>query len=153
LSASLADIGRSARYRVAPPGADQGDPATVTLDATLAGLALRPFAPVHVRARRTVDGVIISWFRRARLGADNWEIASTPLAEASERYVLRLFDGGALKHEAETRAPTFTLTPTLETALFGALQASLSVGVAQLSEAVGAGFERRASLHVGLPAA
>jgi hypothetical protein len=57
--------------------------------------ALRPPAPVHLRAEPTGSGgIMLSWVRRSRLGW-NWASASdTPLGEESELYQLELAGAG-----------------------------------------------------------
>jgi hypothetical protein len=139
LGSSLNDLGRPIAWRVVPAGADAGDPAAVTLNATLTGAALKPFAPVHVRARRRAGGVRLSWIRRARFDADGWEIADPPLGEAAERYRLKLMQGTSVAFSVETTAPHHLLTPAEELAAFGAAQAVLNVNIAQLSATVGEG--------------
>ena len=54
--------------------------------------ALRPLAPVHLRAVRGDDGVTVRWIRRARHDADTWS-GEIPLAEESERYTLDILSG------------------------------------------------------------
>lgn len=53
--------------------------------------ALRPPAPVHLRAEALADGgMLISWVRRSRLGWGWTSGNETPLGEESERYEIEL---------------------------------------------------------------
>jgi hypothetical protein len=148
LTGSVADIGRAAQYRVVPPGLDAGDPATVTIDTTLRGLALKPLSPVHARARRGPDGVTIRWTRRSRVDGDNWELADPPLAEGPERYRLTLLSGASPVITFEVNAPQHLLPAAQEMALFGAAQGALRIELAQISQIVGEGAVLSAEVPV-----
>ena len=66
---------------------DGASPAVATL--VVAGEALRPPAPVHLRARRLPNGdVDIGWVRRSRLGWSWTSGSGTPLGEEFETYQL-----------------------------------------------------------------
>jgi hypothetical protein len=110
--------------------------------------ALKPFAPVHVRARREPGGVRLSWIRRTRREGDAWEPLEVPLAEASESYELDVLLGGTPVRTLSSARPEVLYPAAQELADFGAPQAALTVRIAQLSASVGRGFERTASVLV-----
>ena len=148
LTSDLADLGRSIRYRVVPPGVDAADPAVLSLLASSAGLALKPLSPVHIKARRTPSGIEISWIRRTRIGGDNWELAEPPLSEASEAYLLTIHAGGIPVRTVRLQVPMFSYSGAGEIADFGSMQTLLDVAVAQISDVVGAGAVRRGLIPV-----
>lgn len=140
------DVGRALRLRVLPQGSAEGDASIATIEARAVGLALRPLAPVHVRARRAGDGVTFSWIRQARRDADNWDLSDPPLGEASERYRFSIHAGGSLLRQVETTSPRFFYPAAAELADFGAAQTHFDAGVAQISEVLGPGAERRGAV-------
>jgi len=138
--------GRAFRYRLGPAGRDPGDPAYTELTATAGLGALRPLRPVHLRARRTGQGVLLSWIRRARRDGDAWEPAEIPLEEP-ERYAVTLFSGaGAVLRTLQAEAQQLLYTD--EAADFGSPQRSLDVAVAQIGAVAGPGPACRARIPV-----
>lgn len=102
---------------------------------TLPHAALRPWAPAHLRARRTPGGdVAISWVRCARLGGDSWGPGDPPLGSAPESYVLNILDGDDLKRSVNVTMPAYLYGVADQTADFGAPPASLRLRVAQMGE-------------------
>jgi hypothetical protein len=148
LTDALADLGVERRYRIGPADRDHADPAYVEIAATANGDALRPLSPVHVRARRDADGVHLAWIRRARRDGDAWEPVEVPLAEDSERYEVDIFAGAAVVRTLAVTAPEALYPAAQELADFGAPQAALSLRVAQMSAAVGRGFERTTIVRI-----
>ncbi len=109
--------------------------------------ALTPLAPVHLAGRRLVDGSIeITWVRRGRIDADDWEAAEIPLDEAEERYRLEILDGGAVKRTVETVVPRHAYAAADEIGDFGGPVASLAVRVRQLGRRVVGGIAAEAVL-------
>lgn len=106
------------------------------------GRALKPFAPVGLRALTQEGvGVHLSWQRRTRLSYRYGGLSpSVPLGEAPERYRVQVFAGDLLLRTEIVAQPSYEYTTTL-TATDG-----LSAGdpvrfeVCQLSESVGAGY-------------
>jgi hypothetical protein len=130
--------------RVVASGRSHGAVAlTVTPDAT----ALRPWAPVHVRAKRQADGVHVSWIRRSRLDGDGWGI-EVPLGESSEAYRVEILSGAAVVRTLNVATSQALYAAADELADFGAPQLALHVRVAQLSATVGAGQAAEAILMV-----
>ncbi len=98
------------------------------------GRALRPYAPVHLRAHWHGDDLMLSWIRRTRRGGDGWWREEVPLGEAYERFRVELWDGDERVWSGETAEPHMHI-PGAST-LGGA---ALSAHVSQLSDRVGAG--------------
>jgi len=138
---ALGDLTRSFALRFVPAGVSLNDPQTEGLDVTVTGRALRPHAPVHLRARRTGGDWALSWIRRTRIGGDLWDGGDVPLGEAREAYRTEILDGaGAAVRTIDTAGPSLVYTGAQQTADFGApLTAPPSWRVAQLSDTVGAG--------------
>jgi hypothetical protein len=148
LTDALADLGVARRYRVGPADRDHADPSYVEVVATAGGDALRPLAPVHVKARREPAGVRVSFIRRARQGGDAWEPVEVPVAEDSERYELDIPDGATVLRTLAAASPEALYPAAQELADFGAPQAALSLRVAQLGAAIGRGFARTVTVAV-----
>ncbi len=118
---------------------------TATADLT----ALKPFAPVQPRARRTAGGIAVSWIRRTRLGGDGWDLAEVGLGEASERYRLVIRDAaGAARRTVETTEPAFLYASAAELADFGSALTAIRFSVVQLSAIAGEGWPLEAELPV-----
>lgn len=148
LTDDLADLGRTLTFRVVPPGADAADPSASSVEAAVRGLALRPLAPVHARARRAILGIEIGWIRRSRVDADSWDLADAPLGEAAEAYRVTIRRAGSVVRSMTVSGP-FVIYPSADELVdFGAEQAAIDIEIAQLSEAVGAGEPCRRLLAV-----
>jgi len=103
--------------------------------------ALKPLAPVHLRARRREDGILISFIRRTRIGGDSWDSAEVPLNEEFERYRLFILSSsGTVKRIVETEKSEFLYTNADERIDFGVAQTVLQVRIAQLSHIADEGF-------------
>lgn len=99
-----------------------------------------PLAPVHIRCRRTDDGVKITWIRRGRDGADSWLPADIPLDEPFERYRVEILDGDAVLRTSEVERAEWIYAPADELTDFGQRQESLKVRIRQLGERVPLGM-------------
>ncbi|MFL5116896.1 MAG: hypothetical protein ACJ8DG_14805 [Microvirga sp.] len=148
LTDAVSDLGVARRYRIGPADRDHADPSYVEIAATAGGDALRPFAPVHVRARRDADGVRIAFIRRARRDADAWEPVEVPLGEDGERYEVDILAGAAVLRTLATAVPEALYPAAQELVDFGTAQSSLSLRVVQLGAAIGRGFERAVTVAV-----
>ena len=137
------DIGRSVNWRTGPAAKPIDDPSYATEAVTCRGEGLRPFAPAHPRMVREASGdVVITWVRRTRVGGDVWlDEDDVPLGEASERYEVRIVDGGTLR-KFTTSTPIVTYTAAEQTTDFGSLPAVITARIAQLSTTVGRGATR-----------
>jgi hypothetical protein len=119
----------------------------VALTVTPGDTALLPLAPVHVAARRTGEGIHISWIRRTRIDGDGWGV-EVPLGEEVEAYVLDIISGGSVVRSIACASPQALYANGDELADFGAVQTSLRVRVAQISATVGAGDAADVTLAV-----
>ncbi|WGD30401.1 glycoside hydrolase/phage tail family protein [Ancylobacter sp. WKF20] len=132
-------VGRAVTYRVGRADRDHGDAGVAEIAGTVGSTALRPLAPVHARARRTVAGVSLSWTRRTRRDGDSWDLAEVPLAEEAEAYRVEVLAGATVRRTLTTATPRVVYPAADEIADFGVPQATLSVRIVQLSAAIGAG--------------
>jgi hypothetical protein len=146
IARGLNALGRSVTLRIVAAGRDIGDPVAVELAVTPQSTALRPLSPGHIRARRSSEGVLLSWIRRTRLDAHNPQLQEVPLGEAREAYVVEVLSGGDVVRSFETGTPNLLYAAADEITDFGAPQASLSVRIAQLSAAVGRGIPTETTL-------
>lgn len=118
-----------ATLRVAALGLGDLEPVEAMM--AVSGEAIIPPAPVHLMAQAEAGGVTLRWVRRSRAGW-RWSSGSdVPLAEESERYAVRLLDGGRVVRAAETTVPTWTYDAA-SIAADGSAGSALTVEVAQL---------------------
>jgi hypothetical protein len=148
LARGLDALGRLMHLRIVAAGRDHGDAATVALTLTPGATALKPLAPVHLAARRTAEGVRLSWIRRTRLDGDSWETQEVPLGEAAEAYEIDILDGETVKRTLTAASPSTLYADADEIADFGAPQSALTFRVCQMSASVGRGFAATATLPV-----
>jgi hypothetical protein len=135
-------------YRIGPVNRDYADPTYVQATLTPTRKALMPLAPTNARARRTDDGVKISFIRRGRLDADAWEPIDIPLGEASEAYEIEIALPSGGNRVLAAAAPQVLYPANVELADFGAAQIALAVRIYQISARVGRGFPLNATLTV-----
>ncbi|TCK31304.1 putative tail protein [Ancylobacter aquaticus] len=147
VASGLDMIGRAVTYRIGRADRDHGDGAVTEIAATLGPAALRPFAPVHARARRSEAGVELSWTRRTRGDGDSWDLVEVPLSETGEAYAVEILSGESVKRRLTTTVPALTYALADEIADFGAAQPFLDVRIAQLSAEIGAGTALTARLR------
>ena len=82
-----ATIGEADHVTILAQG--RGDTQPVTTPLHLAGIALRPLAPIHARATMIEStGLQLAWTRRARGGWSWRDGVDVPLSEESERYLV-----------------------------------------------------------------
>lgn len=141
-------LGRTMQLRVVAADRSHGDPTAVARAATPQPTALRPLAPVHLRARRGAAGITLSWVRRTRRDGDSWAAAEVPLGEDSEAYVVDILSGASVVRSFATSEPSALYATADELADFAVPQTSLAVRVAQRSAIVGPGFPTKSTLTV-----
>ena len=139
-------LGRPLSLRIVAAIRDHGDMAAVSAEATPQTVALRPYAPVHLRATRADDGITLSWIRRTRMSGDSWEMLDVPLGEAEERYEIDILDGGAVKRVLQSTTASVTYLSDDEIEDFGGALDTILIRVAQMSATVGRGFVTEAAL-------
>ncbi|MBN9048247.1 MAG: glycoside hydrolase/phage tail family protein [Rhizobiales bacterium] len=147
LARGLDRLDRPMALRIVASGRDASDPSAVALDVTPSSTALRPLAPVHLAARRSYDGIVLSWIRRGRYDADSWS-GEIPLGEASEQYAVDILDGGDVCRSLTAVQPSILYAAADELSDFGAPQSALTVRVSQLSATVGHGLATQATLSL-----
>ncbi|MGN6156592.1 MAG: GTA baseplate fiber-binding domain-containing protein, partial [Devosia sp.] len=107
---------------------------------------LLPLAPVHLRAVRSSGGdVALSWVRRSRADTDSWASDDAPLDVTPEAYAVTVLNGVNAVRTISTATPAATYSAADQTADFGALPASFSFTVAQVSPLYGAGHAATAT--------
>jgi len=112
LEAPLGSLGGEARLLAQ----GLGDPDGVLAVRIVAGEAMRPPAPVHLRARRLTGGdLALSWVRRSRSGWVWLSGSDTPLGEESESYRLTLA-GEGFTRSITLAAPAFLYTASEQAA-------------------------------------
>lgn len=131
------------RYRIGLAERGFDDPDAVVIDEGFAGVGLRPYAPVHLRAGRLAGGdAVLNWVRRTRIDGDSWASYEVPLGEDREAYLLRIVVAGNVVRTVEVPAPGWAYGAALQAA-DGAL-GGFAFEVAQLSDRFGPGpFRRR----------
>lgn len=85
--------------------------------------------------------LLVQWIRRSRIDGDNWSSVEVPLGEASESYLLRVMQGGAMVRESSPSVASWTYSQTEK--ISDGLSGSYAIEVAQLSERFGAGPFKR----------
>ena len=138
---------RALQLRVVAAGRDTADATALALDVMPGDTALRPLAPVHVRAARDGAGATLRWIRRTRAEGDSWS-GEVPLGEDNERYEIDIMSGTTVKRTLTSTTPSVLYAAAAELADFGAVQPSLAVRIAQVSATVGRGFAAQAILKV-----
>lgn len=137
------ELGETVTVTAVAAGLPAGSAFASTQEVTVAGRALWPLAPVHLTAARRAGGLMLGWIRSTRIGGDDWRAPEVPLGEAMEGYRVRLYVDESVVWEGETGAPSLEIGEADILALFGSWPDAVALGVAQLSEAVGAGREAR----------
>src|SRR6056297_2358440 len=138
--------GLSQVWRVGPGKRPISDPAYVETARAFEGVGLRPYAPVHLRAR--VDGSgghRLTWIRRTRIDGDSWAGLDVPIGETSELYILRILADGSVLRGTSLADPTFDYTQAMKTA--DATPSVFEAHVAQVSDRFGPGPFRRITLE------
>ena len=146
LALTPSQVGLPLQWRIGPVARDLGSANYVSVSHAFTGLAARPLSPVHVRGTRNNGDLALSWIRRTRRGGDNWTNPEVPLAEASERYEIDILNGATVKRTLSTATPDLTFTSAMQVMDFGALQASISVRIYQISADWGRGVTASATV-------
>lgn len=109
------------------------------LSANLAVQSLKPYTPVHIRARKQGSDILLSWVRRARIDGAMRSGVDIPLMEEREEYELRVLSGSTVKRSWRVASTNQVYTLAQQTADFGGAVSSVKVQVAQISALVGLG--------------
>jgi hypothetical protein len=92
--------------------------------------------------------VRIRFIRRARFGADGFDLHEVPLGEDREEYQLDVMAGATLKRRVNLTEPEFFYSGPDELADFGASQSSLSLVITQVSPVIGAGTSLTTTISI-----
>ncbi|WP_048649128.1 baseplate multidomain protein megatron [Nitratireductor soli] len=142
---AASEIGLPRAWRIGPAGDELGGAHFLALTGTGGLRSQMPLSPVHLRARRIADGALaLSWVRRGRIDADNWQAEDVPLGETNERYRIDIApEGGAIVRTQIVSTPSWTYSPASIAADFPSPPAILEFTVRQISTTVGAGIPAR----------
>lgn len=117
---------------------------------TCTGEGLKPFSPVDLRGERDGSGNLTGTFsRRTRLDLSWASTTAPPLGEETEAYEVDVYADGTyavVERTISVTAETFSYSAADQTTDFGAPQATVYVGVFQISAAVGRGRELRGAI-------
>jgi hypothetical protein len=138
-------VGRASNWRAAPAGRDFADPFATAFSVTATDLALRPRRPIHPRARRGAEGVVLSWIPRSRTD-DPFDLE--PRLDQPEAWRIEILAAGAAVRTLASGTSEIVYATADEIADFGAAQIRLAVRIAQLSPLTGLGPVREATLDV-----
>lgn len=137
--------GLARHYRIGPAQRGYDDPSFTHLVAAFDGIGLRPYAPAHLRAVASGGDLAVGWIRRTRIDGDSWQSVEVPLGEADETYLVRVFDGPALRREVTVGAPSWTYTAAARAA--DGVTAPFEIAVAQVSDRFGPGPFTRITIN------
>ena len=132
-------IGLSRDYKAVSVGQTLGQ--TEAESFAYQGIALRPYAPVHISGARDASGnLTLAWVRRTRLDGQWGDGVDIPRNEEAEAYEVDILDGAEVVRTLSVTTPSASYSVAEQTTDFGSPQSSLSVQVYQLSAVVGRGF-------------
>jgi hypothetical protein len=149
LPIGMEQLGLPLSYRVGPARDDHAAPSFTALTIAAEGTGLKPFAPVHLSARRDAGSgdLELGWVRRTRFGGVGWELLDVPLNEEAEAYRLEILDGADVVRSTELNSPTYLYAAAEQVADFGSIATGFPVRVAQLSAAAGSGYKLQETIH------
>lgn len=116
------------------------------------GVALRCYSPVQIGG--ALDGsnnLTITWIRRTRIGGTWQNFVDVPLSEATEAYVVQIWDATftvCARVITGVTSPSVVYTAAQQTTDFGAVQQTLFVTVGQIGT-IGLGTQQSAVLMGG----
>lgn len=144
----LIDRGIARTWTYGPAPKPSSDPTFKSRLTTFEAVALKPFAPVHLRGTRNPTGdLLITWIRRARQNGGWQDGTDIPLGEAAEAYALEVLDGGSVVRTVSgLTTPAHTYTADDQIADFGSAQSSVTIRALQISDTVGRGIPTDTSL-------
>lgn len=114
---------------------------TVSQNFTYRGVALKPYAPVHITGVRDgSNNLTLSWIRRTRVGGQWMDGVDAPLSESVEAYEIDIMNGSNVVRTITATTTTASYSAANQTTDFGSPQSSVSVRIYQLSAIVGRGY-------------
>jgi hypothetical protein len=146
-SESNAALGQTRYYRAVSAG--QTLDGISSQEFTISGEDLKPYSPVGIGgAFDSSNDMVISWFRRTRLGGSYGSGAyaltdgmNGPLSEQTEAYQIDILNsGGTVVRTIQATTASAVYTAGQQTTDFGSVQSSYQIRVYQMSAAIGRGF-------------
>lgn len=109
---------------------------------TFEGRSVWPYAPCHLGGSRSGSDVILTWIRRNRTSGEWASNVDVPMTEASESYVVEIYNSTytTVRRTLTASTPTVVYTEAQQTTDFGAAQGIVYFKVYQLSAVVGRGY-------------
>lgn len=141
ITLALAARGLARTYRIGAAARGFDDQDVEERVEAFAGIGLRPYAPVHLRARAAAGGLDLTWIRRTRIDGDSWQSPEVPLGEDREAYLVRVFIGSSVVRETEVAVPRWTYLDADR--LADGTAGGFAIEVAQISDRFGPGLFRR----------
>jgi hypothetical protein len=133
-------VGRPLNWRYGRASRDISDASYRQTSHAFAGLARRPYAPVHIRGQRDGAGnLTISWVRRTRIGGDDWNQGDVPLGEESEAYEVDILDGTHVIRTLQASGPQVVYQAADQVSDFAVMPPAVLVRVHQMSASFGRG--------------
>lgn len=137
-------------WRFGPATRDIGDTTYRTVSYTPKGINLRPLAPSQLRAVRDSGGnITLSWIRRDRKNADNWELPDIPMSESAELYDIEIYNTAGTvvaRTVTDNNSTSFNYTTGLQTTDHGGNITTVKFRVYQKSGVYGRGQGRTATI-------
>ncbi|SFS08136.1 baseplate multidomain protein megatron [Yoonia litorea] len=129
--------GTARHFRFGPATQPMTDASYRYVANTFAGVGLRPYPVVHLRAREIAGDVLLTWVRCTRVDGDQWDGIDVPLGEDIESYLVRVRQGNTIIRETTVPDPSWAYTAAMRAA--DGIVGSCELGVAQISARFGAG--------------
>jgi hypothetical protein len=128
--------------RIGPASKPSDDPSWLDATHPRPARSLLPPAPVHLRWFPAGAGSgVLSWIRRGRIDADDWEPSDIPLGEDGERYGWRISTpSGSVVLNGGVAVPELALTAGKRAAALGAADAPFTFTVWQEGRLAGRGL-------------
>ena len=143
------DQGRSRTMRLGPGHLDHADPSFVEFEHISSGISLRPLSPVHLKVRKIIGGLELSWVRQTRIDGDSWALQEVPLGEELERYSVDILASQTPVRTFTSDQPIAIYTDADRQVEFGLpLPADLTFQVAQVSATYGPGAYEEKTFNV-----
>ncbi len=144
---TLAESAQGLTWHLGPAQLDPGNAAFIDIPSPNGLKALRTLAPTYLAMKRDPAGLLISWIRCTRVDGDSWELAEVPLGEEAESYRLDIVNGTSVVRSVTISSPSYLYATADAVADFGALPASLTARISQISAVTGAGAVLERTLH------
>lgn len=133
LDAPFAELGQARYYKAVTFGQSLATAPAVSF--INYGAKLRPYSPAQLGGGVDASGnVTINWVRRTRIGGAWADGGDVPLSEATEAYVLQIWDANFhnVARIVNLVVPTFVYTAAMQVSDFGSQQQTIFVSVGQV---------------------